>query len=78
MAKMLKEEHPSCNFIPVYWMASEDHDFAEINNFSLFGQKLVWESEQKGPVGKFETKSMKMLLDDINEKTGFSSRNILS
>lgn len=71
MAKMLKEEYPSSNFIPVYWMASEDHDFAEINNFNLFGQKLVWESEQKGPVGKFEIKSMKILLDAINEKPGF-------
>jgi uncharacterized protein YllA (UPF0747 family) len=29
----LKENFPGFNFVPVYWMASEDHDFAEINHF---------------------------------------------
>jgi len=29
----LKEKFPDFNFVPVYWMASEDHDFAEINHF---------------------------------------------
>jgi uncharacterized protein YllA (UPF0747 family) len=76
MAKMLKEKYPSFNFIPVYWMASEDHDFAEINNFNLFGKEYVWESEQKGPVGKFETKSMTSLLDEVMEKPGFIMNSI--
>jgi bacillithiol biosynthesis cysteine-adding enzyme BshC len=29
----LKQNFPDFNFVPVYWMASEDHDFAEINHF---------------------------------------------
>ncbi|WP_292008779.1 bacillithiol biosynthesis cysteine-adding enzyme BshC [Chryseobacterium sp.] len=29
----LKEYFPDFNFVPIYWMASEDHDFAEINHF---------------------------------------------
>jgi bacillithiol biosynthesis cysteine-adding enzyme BshC len=71
MAKILKEKYPSYNFVPVYWMATEDHDFEEINNFRLFGKKLVWESTQKGPVGRFETKSMQGLLDEISEVPDF-------
>ncbi len=78
MAKMLKEKYASYNFIPVYWMASEDHDFAEINNFKLFGKKFVWESEQKGPVGRFETKSMTSLLDEVMEKPGFITDSYLN
>lgn len=71
MAKILNEKYPSNNFVPVYWMASEDHDFEEINNFRLFGKTITWESEQTGPVGKFETKMMKGLLDEINEMPEF-------
>lgn len=78
MVNMLKEKHPSFNFIPVYWMATEDHDFEEINNFRLFGKKHVWESSQKGPVGRFETKSMEGILDEINEKPDFFTDGYLN
>ncbi|MCU0325898.1 MAG: bacillithiol biosynthesis cysteine-adding enzyme BshC [Spirosomaceae bacterium] len=30
LAKQLKEAYPAYNFVPIYWMATEDHDFAEI------------------------------------------------
>jgi len=54
LAERLKKEYPSYNFVPVYWMATEDHDFAEINHFRLDGEKYVWESDQQGAVGEFE------------------------
>lgn len=37
--------------IPVYWMASEDHDFEEINHVFINNEKVTWEIEAKGPVG---------------------------
>jgi len=48
LAEALKQSFPEQNFVPVYWMASEDHDFEEIRSFLLFGQKWTWESTQKG------------------------------
>ncbi|MDH5476670.1 MAG: bacillithiol biosynthesis cysteine-adding enzyme BshC, partial [Cyclobacteriaceae bacterium] len=29
----LKKKYPQHNFVPVYWMATEDHDFEEISHF---------------------------------------------
>ncbi|MCX2741960.1 bacillithiol biosynthesis cysteine-adding enzyme BshC [Pontibacter anaerobius] len=65
--RQLKEQYPDYNFVPVYWMATEDHDFAEINHFNLFGKKYTWQSEQTGAVGRFSTKDMEPLLADLPE-----------
>ena len=54
LAKRLQERHPEYRFVPVYWMATEDHDAAEINYFKLDGQTYRWETSQKGAVGDFE------------------------
>jgi bacillithiol biosynthesis cysteine-adding enzyme BshC len=54
LAKRLQERHPDYRFVPVYWMATEDHDAAEINYFKLDGQTYRWETSQKGAVGDFE------------------------
>jgi bacillithiol synthase len=35
-------------------MATEDHDFEEINYFKLDGKKYQWKSDQSGAVGDFE------------------------
>ncbi len=66
--KILGEQYPEYNFVPVYWMASEDHDFEEINHFSLFGKTYKWETDQQGPVGRFDTSSIQTLLDALPEK----------
>ncbi|PKP14527.1 MAG: bacillithiol biosynthesis cysteine-adding enzyme BshC, partial [Bacteroidetes bacterium HGW-Bacteroidetes-23] len=35
LCKELKSEFPEHNFVPIYWMATEDHDFEEINYFNF-------------------------------------------
>lgn len=68
LSEQLKEIFPQENFVPVYWMASEDHDFEEIKSFLLFGQKWSWETEQKGAVGRFDTTSLLPLLRELKAK----------
>lgn len=46
--------------VPVYWMASEDHDFEEINHVVAGGEKISWNTNQTGAVGE-------MRLDGISE-----------
>ncbi len=58
LARELKEKYPEYNFVPVYWMASEDHDFAEIASFHLYGQTHKWEGEHKGAVGRLNPKEL--------------------
>jgi bacillithiol biosynthesis cysteine-adding enzyme BshC len=84
-AKRLREEYPNYHFVPVYWMASEDHDFAEINHAYLFGRKLEWASAEKtgGPVGNIPVSSLKSLLDELFAIMGSSPaatelRNIIT
>ncbi|GAA4368003.1 bacillithiol biosynthesis cysteine-adding enzyme BshC [Hymenobacter saemangeumensis] len=62
LSRQLKEKYPQHDFVPVYWMATEDHDFAEINHFSLFGKGYAWEAANTGgPVGR-------MPLDGLSEQ----------
>lgn len=66
-AQILRKKYPNYNFVPVYWMASEDHDFEEINNFRLFGKKYEWESKEKGAVGRFKTEGLQNVISQTAE-----------
>ncbi|MES2680709.1 MAG: bacillithiol biosynthesis cysteine-adding enzyme BshC [Bacteroidota bacterium] len=72
LAENLKKEFPDFDFVPVYWMASEDHDFEEISNFTSKGKTVIWESEQKGAVGDFKTAELKKILPQLREALGIS------
>ena len=68
LAKSLKNAYPDYNFVPVYWLASEDHDFEEIASFNLFGKKYTWETQQKGAVGRMNPAELKAIFDEMPEK----------
>jgi bacillithiol biosynthesis cysteine-adding enzyme BshC len=63
--KQLGKVYPNYRFVPVFWMASEDHDYEEIKSFSLYGKKHTWETQQSGAVGRFDPKSISKLFDQI-------------
>lgn len=65
--EQLKEAYPDYNFVPVYWMASEDHDLEEIQYFNLFGKKYTWETEQTGAVGRMNPNGLAQLAKDLPE-----------
>ncbi len=63
--RKLKEIYPAHNFVPVYWMASEDHDYDEIKYFRLYNKKYVWETDQRGAVGRFVTKGFDKIIGEM-------------
>ena len=70
LTKQLKKEFPTCNFVPVYWMATEDHDFEEINYFNFNGQKVLWNRASSGAVGRLDTAGLNHVFEKFSQQLG--------
>ncbi|PQJ78898.1 bacillithiol biosynthesis cysteine-adding enzyme BshC [Polaribacter porphyrae] len=55
LSEELSIKFPKQNFVPIYWMATEDHDFDEINYFNFDEKKVTWNRKDGGAVGRFST-----------------------
>ncbi|MGE6353620.1 bacillithiol biosynthesis cysteine-adding enzyme BshC [Flavobacterium sp. NPDC079362] len=73
LTKELKLKYPANNFVPVYWMATEDHDFEEINYFNFKGKKFRWNKESTGPVGRLSTEGLADFLEIYAAELGSST-----
>ncbi|MFN6075628.1 MAG: bacillithiol biosynthesis BshC, partial [Fluviicola sp.] len=45
LAKDFNEKNSENKIVPIFWLASEDHDFDEVKSTQLFGKKITWNSE---------------------------------
>lgn len=72
LAKQLSNANQGINVIPVYWMATEDHDIEEISYIQVFGNELTWETTEKGAAGRLDPYSLKDVIDRISEILGKS------
>ncbi len=70
LAKELKENFPEYNFVPIYWMATEDHDFEEIRFFNYKGKKIQWNKDVKGAVGRTSTEGLNLVFKEIEGMFG--------
>lgn len=70
ISRELAENYPGHHFVPVYWMATEDHDFAEINHLHLPGKTLSWERESGDYVGEMTTEGLETVLTELEEWMG--------
>ena len=52
LAADLKKQYPQNNYVPVYYMGSEDADIDEVGSFYLGGDKLQWSTKQTGAIGR--------------------------
>ncbi len=62
LARHLNTAFPDIHCVPVYWMASEDHDFEEIRSLASFDEQLVWEREEAGAVGRYALTGLDQVL----------------
>src|SRR5690606_23930744 len=58
LADELNTVYPQYHFVPIYYMGSEDNDLKELNHIYLNGDKLTWETQQTGAVGRMNTKGL--------------------
>ncbi len=70
LCKELNEKYPAQHFVPIYWMATEDHDFDEINYFNYHDKKIQWNRESKGPVGRLSNQGLASVFNHFAEEIG--------
>jgi len=71
LAEELKANFQEYNFVPVYYMGSEDNDLEELGTFRYNQKKFVWDGGgQTGAVGRMKTESLKPLLDELFKELG--------
>jgi bacillithiol biosynthesis cysteine-adding enzyme BshC len=56
------------HFVPLFWMATEDHDVAEINHVDLFGDRFTCDIDWKTGVGGIPTQDLGGLWDWMRQK----------
>ncbi len=67
----LKTNLPECNFVPVYYMGSEDADLDELGYIYLNGERLVWETNQTGAFGRMKIdKALLQIITTIEGQVG--------
>ncbi|WP_347374868.1 bacillithiol biosynthesis cysteine-adding enzyme BshC [Aequorivita sp. Q41] len=72
LSEKLNSEYKTNHFVPVYWMATEDHDFEEINYFNLFGKKVSWGKNVSGAVGEITTEGLREVEKQLRKEFGES------
>ena len=64
----LRQKYPQDYFVPVFWMATEDHDVAEINYMDIFKERFSWDLPWNTGVGEMPTTELSEVFDGIKSK----------
>ncbi len=71
MAGDWQQLYPQYNFVPVYYMGSEDNDLDELGSIFLKGQTIAWKTGQEGAVGRMRPEGLAALVDEIERQLGY-------
>jgi len=76
LTQELQKLLPQYNFIPIFINGSEDHDFDEIKSTYLFNKQITWNTNQKGPVGRYDIKELTELIYQFKDLAGENPNSI--
>ncbi|MBL0310697.1 MAG: bacillithiol biosynthesis cysteine-adding enzyme BshC [Bacteroidetes bacterium] len=76
IANQLTKTYPGYQFVPVFWMGSEDHDIDELNHAYVHGKKIEWNTDGRGAIGRIETESLHSVIEEL--KNTVSDSHLLS
>ncbi len=65
VSRQLTQSYPDQNFLPVFVIGGEDHDWAEVNHFHLFGRKYQWERSASGSCGRLSLDGLDTLIQSV-------------
>ncbi len=75
-AEYYRSLHPNYHFLPVYWLASEDHDFEEIRSTKVFQHTFDWDTRQGGATGRFHVREVRHIIDSVRNELSLSVQNL--
>ncbi|NDF97382.1 MAG: bacillithiol biosynthesis cysteine-adding enzyme BshC [Chitinophagia bacterium] len=64
LANDLKKKIPDCDFVPVFYMGTEDADLAELDHVHIGSEKIQWKTSQTGAVGSMKVDANLLTLID--------------
>jgi len=65
LAAYLGRELPDCEFVPVFYMGSEDADMDELGKIYLGHEKIAWGTNQTGAIGRMNGKGLEKIIERI-------------
>lgn len=74
LSEYCKAQFPQYDFVPVYYMGSEDADLDELGHIFIQGKKITWNTNQTGAVGRMLVdKNFLRLIDMIAGEVGIQT-----
>lgn len=74
-AEELNKTYPVHHFVPVFWMASEDHDLEEIKGVKVYNSTYDWDREQSGAVGRMSNDGLEKLCGELLDRLDTTDNN---
>jgi bacillithiol biosynthesis cysteine-adding enzyme BshC len=71
LASQLQTQYPHYNFVPVYYMGSEDADLDELGHVYIDGKTIKWPTAQQGAVGRMEPEGFEDLIEQVKQALGY-------
>lgn len=70
LAASLKARYPQYNFVPVYYMGSEDNDLEELGTVHIEGETFRWDTRQSGAVGRMKPEGLERMIAEVTKHLG--------
>lgn len=67
MTREFNAKNTGYTLVPIYWLATEDHDLEEVRSTHLFGKKLTWSTDQTGAVGQMNMFDFQEVWSEFSE-----------
>lgn len=66
LAELFNAQSYAEKVVPIFWMASEDHDFEEIQTAHLFNKQVLWDQPGGGAVGRRSTQGLPEVISELS------------